>query len=333
MTQQSIKNARLMCVKDIIVSSPEVSIVVPFFNEELMAETAIRKINEVMIDVGRTYEIIAIDDGSTDSTTDILCDLMKEFQTLRIVSFYRNWGHMAALSEGLTKTKGQIIISLDGDLQDPPSYITELLAEFENRMSSGRPVDIVQTVRTDRTADSFFKRMTANLYYKIIKKLTGVEVIPHAADFRLMSRRAVDLINSMHPSMKIFRILIPYLGLKTSVVSIRRDARFAGKSKYKLKDMVKLAAESFLSFSSTPLRIFGIISFVISTILLFLAFLFLLLWANGLAIPGWTSIVLLVSAVNCFLFAVLGLLGEFIGRTYESTQDRIVGKASFEIFR
>jgi len=320
-------------MESIAAISPEVSIVVPFFNEELMADLAIRKISDVMNDIGRTYEIIAVDDGSADSTVGILRDLMKEFGTLRLVCFYRNWGHMAALSEGLIRTKGQIVISLDGDLQDPPSYITELLAEYENRLSSGQPVDIVQTVRVDRTTDTFFKRMTANLYYKIIRKLTGVEVIPHAADFRLMSRSAVDLINSMNPSMKIFRILIPYLGLKTSVVGIRRDARFAGKSKYKFKDMVKLAAESFLSFSSTPLRIFGIISFMISTVLLFLAFLFLVLWANGLAIPGWTSIVLLVSAVNCFLFAVLGLLGEFIGRTYESTQNRIVGKASFEIFR
>jgi dolichol-phosphate mannosyltransferase len=320
-------------MENIAVISPEVSIVVPFFNEELMADLAIRKISEVMINVDRTYEIIAVDDGSTDATVDILRDLINEFKTLRLICFYRNWGHMAALSEGLMRAKGQIVISLDGDLQDPPSYITQLLAEYDNRLSSGKPVDVVQTVRNDRTTDTFFKRITAHLYYKIIKKLTGVAVIPHAADFRLLSRRAVDLINSMNPSMKIFRILIPYLGLKTSVVNIRRDARSAGKSKYKFRDMVKLAAESFLSFSSTPLRIFGITSLLISTVLLFLAFLFLLLWANGLAIPGWTSIVLLVSAVNCFLFAVLGLLGEFIGRTYESTQNRIVGKASFEIYR
>jgi len=320
-------------MENIAVISPEVSIVVPFFNEELMADLAIRKISEVMINVDRTYEIIAVDDGSTDATVDILRDLINEFKTLRLICFYRNWGHMAALSEGLMRARGQIVISLDGDLQDPPSYITQLLAEYDNRLSSGKPVDVVQTVRNDRTMDTFFKRITAHLYYKIIKKLTGVAVIPHAADFRLLSRRAVDLINSMNPSMKIFRILIPYLGLKTSVVNIRRDARSAGKSKYKFRDMVKLAAESFLSFSSTPLRIFGITSLLISTVLLFLAFLFLLLWANGLAIPGWTSIVLLVSAVNCFLFAVLGLLGEFIGRTYESTQNRIVGKASFEIYR
>ena len=313
------------------MNSPEVSIVVPFFNEELMADLAIRKIIEVMINVDRTYEIIAVDDGSTDTTVDILRDLKNEFDTLRLICFYRNWGHMAALSEGLMKAKGQIVISLDGDLQDPPKYIAQLLSEYDNRLLSGKPVEVVQTVRSDRTTDTFFKRGTAHLYYKIIKKLTGVAVIPHAADFRLLSRKAVDLINSMNPSMKIFRILIPYLGLKTSVVNIRRETRSAGKSKYKFRDMVKLAVESFLSFSSTPLRIFGITSLLISAILLFLAFLFLLLWANGLAIPGWTSIVLLVSAANCFLFAILGLLGEFIGRTYESTQNRNIGKVSFEI--
>ena len=318
-------------MENMVLNSPEVSIVVPFFNEELMADLAIREINQVMANMQRSYEIIAVDDGSTDATVDILRDLKNEFKTLRLICFYRNWGHMAALSEGLIRARGEIVISLDGDLQDPPKYITNLLAEYDNRLLSEKPVDVVQTVRSDRSTDTFFKRITAHLYYKIIKKLTGVAVIPHAADFRLLSRRAVDLINSMNPSMKIFRILIPYLGLKTSVVNIRREARLAGRSKYKFRSMVKLAAESFLSFSSTPLRLFGIISLLISTILLFLAFLFLLLWANGLAIPGWTSIVLLVSAINCFLFAVLGLLGEFIGRTYESTQNRIMAKVSFEI--
>jgi len=318
-------------MENMALNSPEISIVVPFFNEELMADLAIREINQVMANMQRSYEIIAVDDGSTDSTVDILRDLKNEFKTLRLICFYRNWGHMAALSEGLMRARGEIVISLDGDLQDPPKYIANLLAEYDNRLLSGKPIDVVQTVRSDRSTDTFFKRVTAHLYYKIIKKLTGVAVIPHAADFRLLSRRAVDLINSMNPSMKIFRILIPYLGLKTSVVNIRREARLAGRSKYKFRSMVKLAAESFLSFSSTPLRIFGITSLLISTILLFLAFLFLLLWANGLAIPGWTSIVLLVSAINCFLFAILGLLGEFIGRTYESTQNRIIAKVSFEI--
>jgi len=318
-------------MENMALNSPEISIVVPFFNEELMADLAIREINQVMANMQRSYEIIVVDDGSTDSTVDILCNLKNEFKTLRLICFYRNWGHMAALSEGLMRARGEIVISLDGDLQDPPKYITNLLAEYDNRLLSGKPVDVVQTVRSDRSTDTFFKRITAHLYYKIIKKFTGVAVIPHAADFRLLSRRAVDLINSMNPSMKIFRILIPYLGLKTSVVNIRREARLAGRSKYKFRSMVKLAAESFLSFSSTPLRIFGITSLLISTILLFLAFLFLLLWANGLAIPGWTSIVLLVSAINCFLFAILGLLGEFIGRTYESTQNRDIGKVSFEI--
>jgi len=318
-------------MENMALNSPDISIVVPFFNEELMADLAIREINQVMANMKRSYEIIAVDDGSTDSTVDVLRDLKNEFKTLRLICFYRNWGHMAALSEGLMRARGEIVISLDGDLQDPPKYIANLLAEYDNRLLSGKPVDVVQTVRSDRSTDTFFKRVTAHLYYKIIKKLTGVAVIPHAADFRLLSRRAVDLINSMNPSMKIFRILIPYLGLKTSVVNIRREARLAGRSKYKFRSMVKLAAESFLSFSSTPLRIFGITSLLISTILLFLAFLFLLLWANGLAIPGWTSIVLLVSAINCFLFAILGLLGEFIGRTYESTQNRIIAKVSFEI--
>ena len=308
----------------------DLSIIVPLYNEELVAEAVIRKIFEEALRIGMTFEVIAVNDGSTDLTEKILMSLQKNYKQLRIVSFYRNWGHMAAISEGLLKSQGQLVVTLDGDFQDPPEYIKLLITKYQESMALGEPVDVVQTVRVDRSSDTFFKRITANIYYKIIRQLTGVKIIAHAADFRLLNRNAINVINAMDESMKIYRILIPYLGLKTALVSIRRDARRAGESKYSIKAMVKLALNSFLSFSSTPLRLVGVFSFFLSIFLLLLAGIFLFLWMNGFAIPGWTSIVLLMTSINCLVFAVLGLLGEFVSRIYDGNQNRNIGRITRE---
>jgi dolichol-phosphate mannosyltransferase len=308
----------------------DLSIIVPLYNEELVVEAVIQKIFEEAVSIGMTFEVIAVNDGSTDQTEKILMSLQKDRKQLRVVSFYRNWGHMAAISEGLLKSQGQLVVTLDGDFQDPPEYIKLLISKYQESMALGEPVDVVQTVRIDRSSDTFFKKITAKIYYKVIRRLTGVKIIAHAADFRLLNRNAINVINSMDESMKIYRILIPYLGLKTALVPIRRDARRAGESKYSIKAMVKLALNSFLSFSSTPLRLVGVFSFFLSIFLLLLAGIFLLLWMNGFAIPGWTSIVLLMTSINCLIFAVLGLLGEFVSRIYDGNQNRNMGRITRE---
>jgi dolichol-phosphate mannosyltransferase len=301
---------------------PYISVVVPFFNEEDVALSSLRRIEEVLSKLDRSSEIIAVDDGSRDGTLSVLLAAKSGIGNLRVLSYKRNWGHMAALSLGLRNSRGELVISIDGDLQDPPEYIPELIRTYLEADSSGYSVDVVQTVRADRSSDTMFKRNSAAIYYWVIKKLTGVKVTAHAADYRLMNRSSVDLINSMNSSMKVFRVLIPYLGLKVKLFEIRRDSRYAGESKYRLKDMFRLAIDSFLSFSSKPLRLISAAALLLSMLLSVLALLFFLLWFSGSTIPGWTSIVLLVTALNCFLVATLGLLGEFVGRIYELAQER-----------
>lgn len=301
---------------------PYISVVVPFFNEEDVALSSLRRIEEVLSKLDRPSEIIAVDDGSRDGTLSVLLAAKSGIGNLRVLSYKRNWGHMAALSLGLRNSRGELVISIDGDLQDPPEYIPELIRTYLEADSSGYSVDVVQTVRADRSSDTMFKRNSAAIYYWVIKKLTGVKVTAHAADYRLMNRSSVDLINSMNSSMKVFRVLIPYLGLKVKLFEIRRDSRYAGESKYRLKDMFRLAIDSFLSFSSKPLRLISAAALLLSMLLSVLALLFFLLWFSGSTIPGWTSIVLLVTALNCFLVATLGLLGEFVGRIYELAQER-----------
>ena len=301
---------------------PYITVIVPFFNEVDVALTSLSRIDKVLSGLKLSSEIIAVDDGSRDGTLAALLEGKSQVRNLRVLSFKRNWGHMAALSLGLKHARGELIISIDGDLQDPPEYIPAMISEYLNSLSSGHSVDVVQTVRADRSSDSFFKRNSAALYYRVIRKLTGVDVIAHAADYRLMNRSSVDLINSMNSSMKVFRVLIPYLGLKVRIFEIRRDSRHAGESKYRLSDMFRLAIDSFLSFSSKPLRLISAAALLLSILLTALALLFFSLWFTGSTIPGWTSIALLVTALNCFLVAILGLLGEFVGRMYELVQNR-----------
>jgi dolichol-phosphate mannosyltransferase len=301
---------------------PYISVIVPFFNEDEVALTSLQRIAEVLSNLGHSSEIIAVDDGSLDNTLSVLLEAKSLIGNLRVLGFKRNWGHMSALSLGLENSKGELIITIDGDLQDPPEYIPEMLQSYLESKSSGKEVDVIQTVRADRTTDSIFKRNSASLYYSMIRKLTGVNVTPHAADYRLMNRSSVDLINSMNSTMKVFRVLIPYLGLKVKLFEIRRDSRHAGESKYRLKDMFRLAVDSFLSFSSKPLRLISAAALLLSIFLTVLALIFFFLWFAGTTVPGWTSIVLLVTALNCFLVATLGLLGEFVGRIYELAQNR-----------
>lgn len=311
-------------------SSPLISVIVPFFNESEVATASLNRINQVVSDLNYPSEIIAIDDGSSDGTLDLLIDAKARIMNLRVLGFKRNWGHMNALSLGLKSARGELVITIDGDLQDPPEYIPSLIDAYLGSIKLGKSIDVIQTVRVDRSSDSFFKRHSAALYYKLIRKLTGVDVIPHAADYRLMNRKSVDLVSSMNPSMKVFRVLIPYLGLNVATLDIRRELRFAGSSKYRIKDMARLAVDSFLGFSSKPLRIISMAALSLALFLTGLAFLFFVLWLIGSTIPGWTSIVLLITALNCFLLATLGLLGEFVGRIYELSQNRTLAQVHEE---
>ena len=310
---------------------PYISVVVPFFNEEEVALVSLRRIHEILSTLEYSSEIIALNDGSIDKTLNKLLDAKKEIENLRILSFRRNWGHMAALSLGLKSARGALIITIDGDLQDPPEYIPTLIERYHQAIATGVAVDVIQTVRADRSSDSYFKRNSASIYYRLIRRLTGVAVTPHAADYRLINRLSVDLINSMNSSMKVFRVLIPYLGLKVETLEIRRDARYAGESKYRIKDMLRLAIDSFLSFSSKPLRLISTAAFFLALFLTLLALLFFFLWVNNSTVPGWTSIVLLTTALNCFLVATLGILGEFVGRIYELVQNKNAAQ-SYEEF-
>ena len=214
---------------------------------------------------------------------------------------------------------------MDADLQDPPELLPSMLdilrrSNFNNSELSS--YDVVQGFRLEREIDSFFKRKSASFYYKLIKKITGVEVIPNAADFRVISRAALDILLNLPEENKIYRLLIPKIGMNVYPFPFPRGERFAGSTKYSLKKMISLGVDSIITFSFLPLRFLAIGGTFISLTLFFLALATFFLWIFQATIPGWTSLVLLILSLNSLIFAAIGLLGEYVGRIYEIAQKR-----------
>jgi len=302
------------------------SVVIPAFNEELVIEETINRIRSVLKSAKIQSELLVVNDGSTDGTLNTL-KRIQQSGSLRIINLATNTGHMSAIRAGLEASSGEYVVTIDADLQDPPEYIPDMykIISLSRNSKSGffdNSCDVVQAYRADRTSDSIWKRKSASLYYKLINRITGITLIPHAADFRIMKRHVVDSVISLSEKKLVFRLLIPSLGFRIEAFPIVRDARFAGKSKYTKRKMISLAVDSIIGFTNRPLRFLAYFGFYASFILLLGALGTLLLFLFGNTLPGWPSIVLLILSFNAFLFAGLGLVGEYVGRIYQLLQAR-----------
>lgn len=298
-----------------------ISIVIPMYNEEESAGQTLSEVIDSLEKYKGKYEIIFVDDCSSDKSIEVVKKARKD-SNVKILSLRKNVGHMRALCIGLGRAEGDCVITLDCDLQDPPRYIPKLIEIYLSANSKNQKLDVIQTVRVNRKSDTFFKSLTAKLYYKIIRTLTGIKITPNAADYRLMSRSCVDSLILLPEKEKILRLLIPALGFKVQELEITRDSRYAGKSKYSILKMISLAINSAISFTTKPLRVLGICGVVASLLMLILALIFGILWLEGRTVPGWTSIVFLILSTNAALFAAVGLLGEYVGRIYLQVQNR-----------
>ncbi len=291
-----------------------------------MIEASVHRINEIALDSNIDHEILVVNDGSTDRTLEILKTLQKRVP-LRIINLSKNSGHMSAIRAGMEASGGEYVLTIDADLQDPPEVIPELfhIMKTPRTNDSGQlsgTWDVIQTFRADRSSDSFWKRISASMYYSIIEKITGVSVIPHAADFRIMRRKVVDTLISLPEKNLVYRLLIPKLGFQIKPFPITRNERFAGKSKYTNAKMIGLAIDSVIGFTNRPLRILALTGIFASLLLLFGSICTLLFYLFGETIPGWPSLVLLILSFNAFLFAGIGLVGEYVGRIYQLVQAR-----------
>jgi dolichol-phosphate mannosyltransferase len=296
---------------------PVLSVVIPMFNEEEVLPLLVDRLRPVLDGIGEPYEVVAVDDGSTDTTAAQLIGVRRSWPELRIIRLRRNSGHQAALTAGLHRATGQYVASLDADLQDPPEKIPEMLA-----LAREQGLDIVYGVRNDRTTDTFMKRGTAGLYYWLMRRLAGVEVRSDAGDFRLLSRATVDVLRQLPEHQPVYRLLVPWIGFPSGDVYYRREGRAAGRTKYPFTKMIRLAADSITNFTAAPLRIatwLGAISFFFC--LLMLIYVVVVFTLNQ-TVQGWASVLACVLFLGGVQLLCLGLLGEYLGRLYASAQGR-----------
>ena len=298
-------------------SGPTLSVVIPMFNEEAVLPLLVARLRPIVDGLGTAYEVVAVDDGSSDLTPALLQRHHREWPALRVVRLRANAGHQAAISAGLASALGSYVVTLDADLQDPPEVIREML-----RIAREDGVDVVYGVRNDRSTDTAFKRGTARLFYWGIRRLGALDAPQDAGDYRLMSRATVDAVNSLPETNRVLRLVVPALGFPSAAVGYTRELRAAGQTKYPLSKMVRLAVDSVTGFSLAPLRFatwLGLLGGLAAFGVLFYALVARLL---DHALPGWTSTVVIVAAVGAVQLLALGILGEYVGRMYAALQAR-----------
>ncbi len=297
----------------------KVSMVIPMYYEEQVAEECYKRVAENLKKLSDyDYEIIFVNDGSKDKTLDILEKIAKEDKNVKIISFSRNFGHQAAVTAGLKNVSGDVIVIMDADLQDPPELIEGMLKKWEEGY------EVVYGKRKKRDGESAFKLLTAKAFYQTLNKLSDVEIPKDTGDFRLVDRSVVDVINSMPEHNKFLRGLFSWVGFNQYAYEYERKERFAGKTKYPLKKMLKLAQDGIIGFSSKPLKIvggLGILSVIVSVAILIYAILsYAFKWNNLTA--GWTSLMCTTTFLGGIILISLWMIGEYIARIYDEVKER-----------
>jgi dolichol-phosphate mannosyltransferase len=294
------------------------SIVVPCCNEE----EGLREFHRQMTVAARAlcgekFELILVDDGSTDNTWKVINELSAKDRNVVAVRLARNYGHQLALTAGLSTVRGDLILVIDADLQDPPELLTPM---FE--LMQREEADVVYGLRRSRAGESRFKRRSAEAFYRLLAHLTRVNIPVDTGDFRLMSRRISDQIVQMPEHDRFIRGMVAWLGFKQVAYEYDRKARFAGATKYPLAKMIGFAADALISFSMVPLRIATYIGALLTTILTLVGIWAAIGWILSGTVPGWTSLTLLLVMISSVQLLVLGLIGEYVGRTYIQSKNR-----------
>jgi len=293
------------------------SIVVPLYNEELVINENYIRLKKVMDSVEQSYEIIYMNDGSRDKTKDIAEEICRKDENIKLINFSRNFGHQAAISAGMDLAQGDAIIVIDADLQDPPEVIPKMIEKWKEGY------EVVYGKRIKREGDSFFKKLSAKMFYRVLKSMTSINIPVDAGDFRLIDRKVCDALTSLPERNRYVRGLVSWVGYKQTFVEISRQERFAGETKYPLKKMIKLAIDGITSFSYKPLAIAGYFGGLTSLIGL-ISIIGVII--NG--IVNKTSFLNfgLITAINLLMFGLvfisIGIMGEYIGRIFDESKAR-----------
>lgn len=262
------------------------------------------------------YEIILVDDGSRDATWLTIRDLSNGDPHIAGIKLSRNFGHEIALSAGLEVARGQRVLIIDADLQDPPELLPQMMA----RMDAG--ADVVYGQRVSRAGEPQFKKMTSALFYRLLDRLVDFSIPPDTGDFRLMSRRALDVLNAMPEQHRFVRGMVSWIGLRQEALPYERAARFAGDTNYSLAKLIRLALDAVTGFSTQPLRLASYLGVGVGASGALLLAYALISWISGVAIEGWTSLMVVLVTLTSAQLLVLGILGEYIGRIYIEAKRR-----------
>jgi polyisoprenyl-phosphate glycosyltransferase len=293
------------------------SIIVPLYNEELVIEESYKRLKAVLDSVKERYEILFVNDGSSDNTRVIVESICKKDKAVKLVNFSRNFGHQAAITAGMDVSLGDAVIIIDADLQDPPEIILSMIKKWKEGY------EVIYGKRSIREGETFFKKFTAGVYYRLLKSMTSIDIPVDAGDFRLIDRKVCDALMSLPEKNRYVRGLVSWVGFKQTYVEYVRQERFAGKTKYPLKKMMKLAFDGITSLSYKPLVItayFGGISLAAGAI----SFISVLI-KNIVSNSKVLDLGLLLS-INLIMFGLvfcsIGIMGQYIGRIFDESKGR-----------
>lgn len=297
---------------------PKLSVVVPCYNEEACLEMLHARISAAaQASVGEDYEIVLINDGSRDASWKVMQRLSEGDPRLVAINLSRNHGHQLALTAGLDLCAGEEILIIDADLQDPPELLTDMRAAMKSQGA-----DVVYAVRRKRDGETIFKKITAAFFYRMLDRITDTPIPLDTGDFRLMTRRALDAFLSLPEQARFIRGMVAWIGFKQVPFVYDRHERLAGESKYPLGKMVRFALDAITGFSTAPLRFASHVGLLLTGASALLVLYILIGWLFGRAIPGWTSLMLVVVVLGAVQMFVLGMIGEYLGRLYVESKRR-----------
>ena len=295
----------------------EISAIVPSYNEEKNVPLIYKRLTDTLSKISDKYEIIFVNDCSKDSTLSVIKQISEEDSHVKYISFSRNFGHQIAVSAGLDMCKGNAVVIIDGDLQDPPELILEMYKKYQEGYK------VVYAKRKTREGETWFKKATAKLFYRFLAAMTSIEIPVDVGDFRLIDKVIVNHLRNMPEKSKYIRGQISWIGYQQTFVEYHRDARLYGKTNYPLKKMLRLAFDGITAFSDKPLKMASAIG-IISAILSLLAIIYALIsyFIFDSAVSGWTSLIISVLFIGGVQLITIGIIGEYIARINNDVRNR-----------
>lgn len=297
---------------------PIFSVVAPIYNEKDNLPEFYRRVREALDSTRETWELLLVDDGSRDGSTEAIRELAESDARVRPVIFARNFGHQMAVTAGMDYARGDAVVIIDSDLQDPPEVILDLIARWREGY------EVIYAVRSEREGETWFKRTTASLFYRFINRITSVTIPVDTGDFRLMDRKVVNVLKTMREKHRFIRGMSVWVGFRQTGVHYKRAARFAGSTKYPLRKMLRFASDAITGFSYIPLQIatyMGFLSAGISIVGIPIV-IAVRLWGSDAPLLGQATTLIVVLFLGGVQLISLGILGEYIGRLYEEAKGR-----------